>query len=38
MATELLTDKYQDALDGVLHCYDRIILTGSIPSRAMPRG
>jgi hypothetical protein len=30
MATELLTEKYRDALEGVLNCYDRIVLTGSI--------
>lgn len=30
MATELLTEKYADRLDGVLHCYDRVVLTGSI--------
>lgn len=30
MTTELLTEKHRDALDGVLHCYDRIVLTGSI--------
>src|SRR3972149_5327154 len=30
MATELLTEKYRDALEGLLHCYDRVVLTGSI--------
>jgi hypothetical protein len=30
MTTELLTDKYSDILDGVLNCYDRIIVTGSL--------
>jgi len=27
MTTMLLSDKYRDRLDGVLHCYDRIVLT-----------
>jgi hypothetical protein len=30
MATPLLSEKYHDQLDGVLHCYDRIVLTGSL--------
>jgi len=30
MATERLTDRYRDVLDGVLNCYDRIIVTGSL--------
>lgn len=30
MATSLLSDKYRDQLDGVLNCYDRIILIGSL--------
>jgi hypothetical protein len=30
MATELLTEKYADELDGVLMCYDRLVLTGSL--------
>lgn len=30
MATMLLTEKYRDQLDGVLHCYDRVVLTGSL--------
>lgn len=30
MTTTLLTEKYADQLDGVLHCYDRIVLTGSL--------
>jgi len=28
--TILLTEKYTEQLDGVLHCYDRIVLTGSL--------
>jgi hypothetical protein len=30
MTTQLLSEKYQDQLDGVLNCYDRIVLTGSL--------
>ena len=30
MATDLLTETYADRLDGVLACYDRLILTGSL--------
>ncbi len=28
--TMLLTEKYTEHLDGVLHCYDRLMLTGSL--------
>lgn len=38
MATELLTEKYTDALDGVLHCYDRVVLTGSIQPWSYAQG
>jgi hypothetical protein len=30
MATMLLSEKYRERLDGVLHCYDRLLLTGSL--------
>jgi hypothetical protein len=30
MTTMLLTEKYIEQLDGVLHCYDRLVLTGSL--------
>jgi hypothetical protein len=30
MATQLLTEKYAESLDGVLGCYDRIVITGSV--------
>jgi hypothetical protein len=30
MTTNLLTKKYADQIDGVLACYDRLILTGSL--------
>lgn len=38
MATELLTERHQDGLDGVLHCYDRIVLTGSIQPWSYAQG
>src|SRR4030042_2394480 len=38
MATELLTEKYKDTLDGVLHCYDRVILTGSMQPWSYAQG
>jgi len=31
METKSLVDKYKDRIDGVLHCYDRIILIGTLP-------
>ncbi|MGB8646907.1 MAG: MarR family transcriptional regulator [Anaerolineae bacterium] len=30
MPAQSLTDKYRDQLDGVLHCYDRVIVLGSL--------
>ena len=30
MVTPLLSEKFHDQLDGVLHCYDRVILLGSL--------
>src|SRR3990172_7806718 len=38
MGTELLTEKYKSVLDGVLHCYDRVVLTGSIQSWSYAQG
>jgi DNA-binding transcriptional ArsR family regulator len=38
MGTELLTEKYADRLDGVLHCYDRVVLTGSIQPWSYAQG
>src|SRR4030065_960592 len=38
MATELLTEKYKDVLDGVLPCYDRILLTGSVQPWSYAQG
>ena len=30
METPLLSEKYKERLAGVLHCYDRIVLTGNV--------
>jgi hypothetical protein len=38
MTTTLLTEKYAEQLDGVLHCYDRIVLTGSLRPLCYPQG
>jgi hypothetical protein len=38
MGTELFTEKYRDAMDGVLQCYDRVILTGSVQSWSYAQG
>lgn len=38
MATQLLTEKYADSLDGVLGCYDRIVITGSLAELCYPKG
>jgi len=31
MGTELLTDRFADQIVGVLSCYDRLIIQGTIP-------
>ena len=38
MTTILLTEKYREQLDGVLNCYDRIVLTGSLMPFCYARG
>jgi hypothetical protein len=38
MTTQLLCDKYADALDGMLKCYDRIIVMGSLDPICYARG
>jgi len=35
---ELLTDRYQDKISGVLSCFDRIVLTGTIPGICFSKG
>jgi hypothetical protein len=34
----LLTDRYHERLAGVLSCYDRIIITGTLPGACYARG
>jgi hypothetical protein len=38
METKLLIEKYRDQLKGVLHCYDRIIITGSLQPLCYAQG
>jgi len=38
MDTILLPDKYADKLDGVLGCYDRLIVTGNLPELCYAKG
>jgi len=38
MATQLLTEKYAESLDGVLGCYDRIVITGSLGELCYAKG
>ena|SRR3972149_4370382 len=35
---ELLSERYADQLDGVLSCYDRIVITGSLQPLCYARG
>ena len=30
MTTTVMTEKYQDEIDGILHCYDRIVINGHL--------
>jgi hypothetical protein len=36
--TPLLTDRYRDRLAGVLSCYDRIVITGTLPGACFAEG
>lgn len=38
MATTLLTERYRDEIQGVLHCYDRVIITGSLQPLCYAKG
>ncbi|MFQ5408689.1 MAG: MarR family transcriptional regulator [Anaerolineales bacterium] len=38
MATELLTEKYAAELHGVLHCYDRVIISGNVQAWSYAKG
>lgn len=35
---ELLTERYTDRLTGVLSCYDRIVITGTLPGACFADG
>ncbi|MCX6034552.1 MAG: hypothetical protein NTV38_06195, partial [Chloroflexi bacterium] len=38
MGIELLSEKYAAALDGTLHCFDRVVLTGSLQPLCYAQG
>lgn len=38
MTTEFLSDRLHDRLDGVLNCFDRIVLVGSLHPLCYPKG
>lgn len=38
MATALLTERYGEEIKGVLHCYDRVIITGSLQPLCYAKG
>jgi hypothetical protein len=38
MVTQLLTEKYVESLDGVLGCFDRIVITGSLAELCYAKG
>ena len=38
MATALLTERYGDEIQGMLHCYDRVIITGSLQPICYAKG
>ena len=38
MATQSLTEKYAESLNGVLGCFDRIVITGSLAELCYAKG
>ncbi|MCO5194339.1 MAG: hypothetical protein M9930_13780 [Anaerolineae bacterium] len=38
MGTKLLTEKYADDIHGVLHCYDRVLISGNLHSLCYTKG
>jgi hypothetical protein len=38
MATTLITEKYQDVVHGVLHCYDRVVISGNLQPLCYAKG
>ena len=38
MTTTLITEKYKDEIQGVLHCYDRVIISGNLQPLCYAKG
>ncbi|MCB8951390.1 MAG: hypothetical protein H6650_05190 [Ardenticatenales bacterium] len=38
MAISLLNEKYQEAIYGTLHCYDRVVLSGALQPICYAKG
>jgi len=38
MTTTLITEKYQEAIHGVLHCYDRVVISGNLQPLCYAKG
>jgi hypothetical protein len=38
MATTLITEKYQEKIHGVLHCYDRVVISGNLQPLCYAKG
>lgn len=38
MGTRLLTDKYQSEIQGTLHCYDRVVISGNLQPLCYAKG
>ena len=36
--TQALTERYGDRIAGVLSCYDRLVITGTLPTVCYARG
>jgi hypothetical protein len=36
--TQMLTDRYHERLAGTLSCYDRIVITGTLPGACYAAG
>ena len=36
--TQMLTQRYRDRLVGVLSCYDRLVITGTLPGACYAAG
>ncbi len=38
MATTLITEKYNEFISGVLHCYDRVVISGNLQPLCYAKG